>query len=100
MALFSKTHVEHLITEDSDNIVIIVQVLVMAPVRRQRDTGLFKFEEAWIRHEVYDSMVNDIWTAAFGGGGTRLTRVGWSMAEAWTSDSRNERKEPLGFGLY
>lgn len=72
--LFPETSVEHIITEESDHQALVVRALEMAPRTQRGGERPFRYEEAWTRHEQYESMVAEAWEAA-GSGGQNLDDV-------------------------
>ena len=68
MAMFPDTHVQHIITEESDHCALVAKVLEPASERDDRGPRQFRYEEAWTRHERYESMVVEKWNAADTGG--------------------------------
>ncbi|XP_073353716.1 uncharacterized protein [Aegilops tauschii subsp. strangulata] len=67
LSIFPETLVEHLMTEESDHQVILVRALETAPNEHARGPRPFRFEEAWTRHDQYDSMVEAAWMGADSG---------------------------------
>lgn len=67
LTLFPETNVEHIVTEESDHMALVIHALETAPVRGPQGARQFKFEEAWTRHVNYEAMVADQWNRAASG---------------------------------
>jgi hypothetical protein len=59
--MFPLTSVEHIVTEESDHMALLVRVCDEPP-RRPNHRG-FIFEEMWLKHEGYEEMVKNYWEA-------------------------------------
>lgn len=61
-ALFPMTSVDHIPSEESDNMALLIKILA-EPDRHHcaAPTG-FQYEEMWTRHEAYGDMVKEAWT--------------------------------------
>jgi hypothetical protein len=55
---FPQTRVEHLATEETDHMALLIRVQKEIPVRVAKPRG-FQFEEMWTRHDSYDEMVQE-----------------------------------------
>jgi hypothetical protein len=87
--LFPATSVEHVITEESDHLALLIKVMDTVPARRPPNPLGFRFEEMWTRHEGYTSMVEQAWEEedwgdrGLGGCWNRLKRVSGSI-KSWS----------------
>jgi hypothetical protein len=74
LALFPFTHVDHVATEESDHMALVIKMAdVIAAGQRQGSRG-FAFEEMWTKHEDYDRMIKEAWeNRMFRGGGNSGT---------------------------
>jgi hypothetical protein len=61
LSLFPLTQVEHIITEESDHMALLIKVQHDLPRRPPLGSRGFQFEEMWLRHEGYDDMVKEAW---------------------------------------
>src|SRR4051812_15737985 len=60
-ALFSATSVDHIMTEESDHLALLMKVRATFTNLVQRGPQGFRFEEMWTRHEGYNPMVEQAW---------------------------------------
>jgi hypothetical protein len=61
LSLFPFTHVDHVATEESDHMALVIRVADVAAVGREQGSRGFAFEEMWTKHEDYDRMIKDAW---------------------------------------
>jgi hypothetical protein len=66
--LFPATSVEHIITEESDHLAILIRVADSFPNQRSMNQRGFRFEEMWTRHEGFQSMIERAWEDESWGG--------------------------------
>jgi hypothetical protein len=59
--IFPLTQVEHIITEESDHMALLIRVQEELPRVRQMGQRGFQYEEMWIKHEGYEEMVKEAW---------------------------------------
>jgi hypothetical protein len=55
--------VEHLITEESDHLALLIKVQAELVIRSPPSARGFMFEEMWTKHEGYEDMVKSAWDA-------------------------------------
>jgi hypothetical protein len=55
------TMVEHIVTEESDHMAILIRVADEPPRQKQLNSRGFMFEEMWLKHTGYDAMVKEAW---------------------------------------
>jgi hypothetical protein len=90
--MFPQTNVQHIITEESDHMALLIRVAVEADSHSLPASRGFMFEEMWTKHENYDSMVKNAWQAStWCGGGVdglwnRLKEVSKEM-KRWSFNS-------------
>ena len=59
--MFPHCVVEHVVTEESDHMALLIKVAA-DPIQRPQPTSRgFRFEEMWLKHEGYDDMVVEAW---------------------------------------
>ena len=58
---------EHILCEESDHQALLVRVLETAPCHARSGERQFRFEEAWTRHDQYETMIDEAWQAASSG---------------------------------
>jgi hypothetical protein len=61
LGLFPLTVVEHIATEESDHMALLIRIRDEPPVRGNYAPRGFQFEEMWLKHEGYDDMVAKAW---------------------------------------
>jgi hypothetical protein len=66
--IYPLTCVEHVIKETSDHLALIIKVQEELPRRVSGGERGFKFEEMWLKHEGYETMMKDAWENAEQGG--------------------------------
>jgi hypothetical protein len=59
--IFPLTQVEHIITEESDHMALLIRVQEELPRVRQMGQRGFQYEEMWTKHEGYEEMVKEAW---------------------------------------
>ncbi|XP_073360408.1 uncharacterized protein [Aegilops tauschii subsp. strangulata] len=64
LGLFPDTSVDHVMTEESDHIALIVSARETAPDVGRQAPRKFMYEEMWTKHEQYDEMVVVAWLRA------------------------------------
>jgi hypothetical protein len=69
LAMFPQSHVQHIVTEESDHMALVIRVAAVFDCRQGRPERGFMYEEMWSRHETYDEMVKNAWQASAGFGG-------------------------------
>lgn len=94
LEMFPETHVEHLVTEESDHEAILVRALETAPRSAERGPRPFQFEEAWTRHEQYETMVSEAWREA--GSGEHTLEAIWNRLGKMTGSMQKWAREVFG----
>jgi hypothetical protein len=61
--IFPATSVEHIMTEESNHLALLIRVADSPQVQRAASVRGFKYEEMWTRHEGYTSMIEQTWEA-------------------------------------
>ncbi|KAM0873538.1 hypothetical protein ACQ4PT_037996 [Festuca glaucescens] len=61
LSLFPLTQVEHIATEESDRMALLIRVLAEPKQRLHPCSRGFKFEEMWLKHDNYEEMVQEAW---------------------------------------
>jgi hypothetical protein len=61
LSMFPMTQVEHIPTEESDHMALLVKIAAESHRRVPRGARGFKFEEMWVKHENYEAMVKEAW---------------------------------------
>nr|XP_051220950.1 uncharacterized protein LOC127339093 [Lolium perenne] len=59
--LFPATYVEHLITEESDHLALLIKVAAAFPTQQRQNPRGFRFEEMWTRHADFQTMIERAW---------------------------------------
>jgi hypothetical protein len=59
LALFPETKVEHIITEESDHMALLIRTEAIASWKRPSHQRGFMFEEMWLKHDGYDHMIHE-----------------------------------------
>jgi hypothetical protein len=77
--MFPCTVVQHIITEESDHLALLIKIAAAPDSRVPSISRGFMYEEMWTRHEAYDSMVNEAWMASTGEGNS-ATKL-WSRSK-------------------
>ncbi|KAM0917175.1 hypothetical protein ACQ4PT_009616 [Festuca glaucescens] len=89
--LFPATTVEHVLTEESDHLALLIKVMDTPLAQRLPNSRGFRFEEMWTRHEGYVPMVEQAWEKedwddrGLGALWNRLKRVSGSM-QSWSRE--------------
>jgi hypothetical protein len=92
--LFPATSVEHITTEETDHLVLLVKVVAEADVpRRNMDRG-FRFEEMWTKHDVYEEMVRHSWETE--DQGDRGLNALWHRLKRVTGNMKSWSREVFG----
>jgi hypothetical protein len=92
--LFPLTQVEHIATEESDHMALLIKVLA-EPIRRLLPcSNGFKFEEMWIKHDNYEEMVKEAW--AKGEANKQGLSGLWSRLQGVTRDMHRWSYETFG----
>jgi hypothetical protein len=92
--LFPLTQVEHIATEESDHMALLIKVLA-EPIRRLLPcSNGFKFEEMWIKHDNYEEMVKEAW--AKGEANEQGLSGLWSRLQGVTRDMHRWSYETFG----
>lgn len=94
LQLFPETEVEHILTEESDHQAILVRAQETAPRRRNGSVRPFRFEEAWTKHEQYDTMIEQAWRAA--GTGDEGLSAAWSKFGKMAGSMQRWAREVFG----
>ena len=94
LQLFPETEVEHILTEESDHQAILVRAQETAPRRCNGSVRPFRFEEAWTRHEQYDTMIEQAWMAA--GTGDEGLSAAWRKFATMTGSMQRWAREVFG----
>ena len=61
MEMFPHSLVEHIVTEESDHMALLLKVIAEPAPRIQSASRSFMFEEMWLKHDGYDDMIVDAW---------------------------------------
>jgi hypothetical protein len=61
LGLFPDVQAEHVVTEESDHMALVIRTLATAPRRQPGQHRGFMFEEMWMKHEGYESMIQEAW---------------------------------------
>jgi hypothetical protein len=74
LELLALTQVQHVATEESDHMALLIKVAAEADSRPHQRTRGFMFEEMWTKHPEYDRMLSDAWknSSYLGSGATGL----------------------------
>jgi hypothetical protein len=59
--MFPATFVEHVITEESDHLALVIHVQIEDAVGARKGPKGFVFEEMWTKHESYEDMIKNGW---------------------------------------
>jgi hypothetical protein len=59
--LFPLTSVEHIVTEESDHMALLIKVWDEPPQRLSNSSRGFMFEEMWLKHEGFEEMIKTSW---------------------------------------
>jgi hypothetical protein len=59
--IFPMTHVENIVTEESDHLALLIHVLDHSQDSRRNTQQSFHSEEMWLKHDGYDDMVKEAW---------------------------------------
>ncbi|KAM0913489.1 hypothetical protein ACQ4PT_012126 [Festuca glaucescens] len=59
--LYPLTTVEHIVTEESDHMALLVRVQDEPPRNNLASRRGFQFEEMWLKHEGYEEMITTAW---------------------------------------
>jgi exonuclease III len=61
LQMFANSRVEHIITEESDHLALLIKVQAEAATGSQPRSRGFMFEEMWTRHDSYNDSVSRFW---------------------------------------
>jgi hypothetical protein len=61
LTLFPLTSVEHIATEESDHMALLIRIQAEPFVRQRGISRGFMYEEMWQKHENYEAMVKEAW---------------------------------------
>jgi hypothetical protein len=80
--MYPLTQVEHVITEESDHLALLIRVGEGQAVRKSLAARGFMYEEMWLRHESYEDMVKTAWENRSAGspGIAHLWRQLWEVS--------------------
>ena len=85
---------EHILTEESDHQALLVHAVETAPRRGQGGERQFRYEEAWTRHDQYESMIAEAWEAA--GTGERGLAAAWDRLGSMAGSMQHWAREVFG----
>jgi hypothetical protein len=66
LSIFPFTQVEHVATEESDHMALVIRVTGEGVDRRTQRRRGFSLEEMWTKHEDYDRMIEEAWNQCDG----------------------------------
>jgi hypothetical protein len=61
LSMFPFTQVEHVATEESDHMALVIKVSIEGADKRTQRKRSFSFEEMWTKHGDYDRMIEEAW---------------------------------------
>jgi exonuclease III len=61
LEMFPNAKVEHIMTEESDHMALLIRTEATAPGKRPNQQRGFMFEEMWLKHDGYDHMIQEAW---------------------------------------
>ncbi|XP_073361310.1 uncharacterized protein [Aegilops tauschii subsp. strangulata] len=92
--MFPDISVEHIVTEESDHVALVIRAMEMAPCSTHKGPRQFKWEEAWVKHLEYEYMVTTAWQAA--SNGDRGIATVWAKLEKVTRDMQQWGRNVFG----
>jgi hypothetical protein len=60
LILFPETSIQHISTEETDHMALLINVLSEPALPRLKPRG-FQYEEMWRRHDKYENMFSEAW---------------------------------------
>jgi hypothetical protein len=64
MDIFPHTTVNHIMTEESDHLALVIELQTTLQEPRCRVGRSFQYEEMWLRHENYQEMFENAWKSS------------------------------------
>jgi hypothetical protein len=61
LEMFPLTQVQHIATEESDHMALLIKIAAEPDSRPQQRSRGFMFEEMWTKHPDYDRMLSEAW---------------------------------------
>jgi hypothetical protein len=93
--LFPLTQVEHIMTEESDHMALLIRVQEELPRRGRPGARGFQFEEMWLKHNDYESMVKEAWEGSGGQEASGLQNF-WGRLRGMSQDIKRWSFESFG----
>ena len=85
LEMFPLTYVEHIVTEESDHMALLIRILDEPPRRAAFARG-FMYEEMWTKHDGYEDMIKQAWER---GGGMEQGICGfWKRLRDMSNDMK------------